>query len=141
MQIIEIKTLIDITNTRVARPNQGTSLEHDQYRNFVTVKQCAELRSNISYDFLPEMQIVDVKDLGFGSKYKGRHAVWTFRFSPERTGVYTKSNDEIGCLYDDIQGVPVIEKLTETINIEKAIFELIDSSSKNTIIKAIKGTI
>ena len=141
MQIIEIKTLIDITNTKVARPNQGTSLEHDQYRNFVTLKQCAEIRSNISYDFLPEMQLIDVKDLGFGSKYKGKHAVWTFRFSPERTGVYANSNDEIGCLYEDVQGVPVVEKLTETINIEKAIFELIDSFSKNTIIKAIKGTI
>ena len=141
MQIIEIKTLIDITNTKVARPNQGTSLEHDQYRNFVTVKQCAEIRSNISYDFLPEMQLIDVKDLGFGSKYKGKHAVWTFRFSPERSGVYANDNNEIGCLYEDVQGVPVVEKLTETINIEKAIFELIDSSSKNTIIKAIKGTI
>jgi hypothetical protein len=141
MQTIEIKTLVDITNTNVARPNQGTQLAHDQYRNFVTLKQCAEIRSNILYDFSPEMQIVDVKDLGFGSKYKGKHAVWTFRFNPERTNVYVNERDEIGGLLDDVQGVPVIEKLTETINIEKAIFELIDASSKNTVIKAIKGTI
>lgn len=141
MQTIEIKTLVDITNTKVARPNQGTTLEHDQHRNFVTVKQCAEIRSNILFDFSPEMQIVDVKDMGFGSKYKGKHAVWTFRFSPERSGVYASDTDDIGCLIEDVQGVPVVEKLTETINIEKAIFELIDSSSKNTIIKAIKGTI
>jgi len=141
MQIIEIKTLVDITNTNVARPNQGSALAHDQYRNFVTLKQCAELRSNISYDFSPELQIIDIKDLGFGSKFKGKHAVWTFRFNPERSGVYVNEQHEIGCLYEDMQGVPVVEKLTETINIEKAIFELIDSSSKNTIIKAIKGTI
>ena len=141
MQTIEIKTLVDITNTNVARPNQGTQLEHDQYRNFVTLKQCAEIRSNILYDFSPEMQVVDVKDLGFGSKYKGKHAVWTFRFNPERTNVYVNDRDEIGGLLDDVQGVPVVEKLSETINIEKAIFELIDASSKNTIIKAIKGTI
>lgn len=141
MQTIEIKTLVDITNTKVSRPNQGTPLQHDQYRNFVTMKQCAEIRSNILYDFSPEMQIVDVKDLGFGSKYKGKHAVWTFRFSPEREGVYNNDTNEIGCLNEDMHGVPVVEKLTETINIEKAIFDLIDSSSKNTIIKAIKGTI
>ena len=141
MQTIEIKTLVDITNTNVARPNQGTQLEHDQYRNFVTLKQCAEIRSNILYDFSPEMQVVDVKDLGFGSKYKGKHAVWTFRFNPERTNVYVNDRDEIGGLLDDVQGVPVVEKLSETINIEKAIFELIDASSKNTVIKAIKGTI
>ena len=141
MQTIEIKTLIDITNTRVSRPNQGTQLEMDQNRNFTTLKQCTELRSIISYDFSPELQVIDVKDLGFGSKYKGKHAVWTFRFSPDRTGAYAKDNNDIGCLIEDIQGVPFIEKLTETINIEKAIFELIDASSKNTVIKAIKGTI
>ena len=141
MQTIEIKTLVDITNTKVARPNQGTPLQHDQYRNFVTMKQCAEIRSNILFDFSPEMEVVDVKDLGFGSKYKGKHAVWTFRFSPERAGVYANDTDDIGCLHEDVHGVPVVEKLTETINIEKAIFELIDSTSKNTIIKAIKGTI
>ena len=141
MQTIEIKTLIDITNTNVSRPNQGTKLEMDQHRNFTTLKQCAELRSIITYDFSPELQVIDVKDLGFGSKYKGKHAVWTFRFNPERTNVYVNDRDEIGGLLDDVQGVPVVEKLTETINIEKAIFELIDSSSKNTVIKAIKGTI
>jgi hypothetical protein len=140
MQLIEIKTLVDITNTKVSRPNQGTQLEIDQHRNFTTLKQCAELRSIISYDFSPEMQVIDVKDHGFGSKYKGKHAVWTFRFSPDRSGAYAKGDNDIGCLLEDVHGVPVIEKLTETINIEKAIFELIDSTSKNTIIKAIKGT-
>lgn len=141
MQTIEIKTLIDITNTNVSRPNQGTQLEMDQHRNFTTLKQCAELRSIISYDFSPELQVIDVKDLGFGSKYKGKHAVWTFRFSPDRSGAYANDDNDIGCLLEDVHGVPVVEKLTETINIEKAIFELIDSSSKNTVIKAIKGTI
>jgi len=140
MQTIEIKTLIDITDTKVSRPNQGTQLELDQYRNFVTLKQCIEIRSIISYDFSPEMQVVDIKDLGFGSKYKGKHAVWTFRFNPDRTDVYSDGISPVGSLYGDIEGVPVIKKLTETINIEKAIFELIDASSKNTVIKAIKGT-
>jgi hypothetical protein len=141
MQLIEIKTLVDITNTKVSRPNQGTQLEIDQHRNFTTLKQCAELRSIISYDFSPDKEVVDVKDQGFGSKYKGKHAVWTFRFSPDRSGAYANDDDDIGCLLEDVHGVPVVEKLTETINIEKAIFELIDASSKNTVIKAIKGTI
>jgi hypothetical protein len=67
--------------------------------------------------------------------------VWTFRFSPDRSGAYANDDNDIGCLLEDVHGVPVVEKLTETINIEKAIFELIDASSKNTVIKAIKGTI
>jgi hypothetical protein len=141
MQTIEIKTLIDITETKVSRPNQGSALAHDQHRNFTTLKQCIEIRSNISYDFSPNMEIVDVKELGFGSKFKGKHAVWTFRFNPDRSGVYSDGSNEIGELFNDVHEVPVIEKLTETINIEKAIFDLIDSLSKNTIIKAIKGNI
>ena len=141
MQTIEIKTLIDITETKVVRPNQGTPKEHDQHRNFVTLKQCVEIRSNITYDFIPTMEVVDVKDMGFGSQYKGKHAVWTFRFRPDLTGVYSDGRNEIGCLLEDVHGVPVIEKLTETINIEKAIFDIIDSLSKNTLIKAIKGNI
>jgi hypothetical protein len=141
MQIIEIKTLIDITDTKVIRISQGTQLQHDQCRNFTTLKQCVEIRSIISYDTSPTMEVVDVKDMGFGSKHKGKQAVWTWRFSPDRTGVYTDNVTEVGGLIEDVNGVPVIQKLTETINIDKAIFELKDSSAKNTIIKALQGTI
>ena len=140
MQTIEIKTLIDITDTKVVRLNQGTQLEHDQNRNFVTLKQCVEIRSIISYDRGPSVEVVDVKDMGFGSKYKGKHAVWTFRFTPDRSGVYYNNGSDIGSLIDDVDGVPVIQKLKETINIEKAIFELKDLSTTNTIIKALQGT-
>jgi hypothetical protein len=140
MQTIEIKTLIDITDTKVVRLNQGTQFEHDQYRNFVTLKQCVEIRSIISYDNSPTMELVDVKDMGFGSKYKGKHAVWTFRFIPDRSGVYFSDGNDIGSLIGDVDGVPVIQKLKETINIEKAIFELTDSATTNTIIKALQGT-
>jgi hypothetical protein len=141
MQIIEIKTLIDITDTKVVRLNQGTQLEHDQYRNFVTLKQCVEIRSIISYDTGPILEVSDIKDMGFGTKYKGKHAVWTFRFSPDRSGVYVSDNDELGSLIEDVNGVPIIQKLSETINIEQAIFELHNPLTKNTIIKALPAAI
>jgi hypothetical protein len=141
MQTIEIKTLIDVTETKVVRPNQGTPRAHDQHRNFVTLKQCVEIRSNITYDFIPTVEVVDVKDMGFGSQYKGKHAVWTFRFRPDLSGVYSDGKTEIGALLEDVHGVPVIEKLTETINIDKAIFDLTNNLSKNTIIKTLVGNI
>ena len=141
MQIIEIKTLIDITDTKVIRLNQGTQLEHDQCRNFTTLKQCVEIRSIISYDVGSVVEIIDIKDMGFGTKYKGKNAVWTFRFNPDRSGVYAENGSEVGSLIDDVNGVPVIQKLKETINIEKAIFELKDIATKNTIIKALQGNI
>jgi hypothetical protein len=140
METIEIQTLIDITNTKIIRPSQGTQFEHDQYRNFTTLKQCVEIRSIISYDGDPRMDLMDVKGMGFGSDYKGKHAVWTWRFHPDRSGVYIHNGDELGALYEDISGVPVIQKLKETINIDTTIFELKNPATKNTIIKALKGT-
>ena len=140
MQTIEIQTLIDITNTKVSRPNQGSKLEHDQCRNFITLKQCVEIRSIISYDSSPTVEEIELKDLKFGSKYKGKHAVWTWRFSPDRTGVYNEQGDEVGALLEDINQIPIIKKLQETINIDKAIFDVKDPVYKNTIIKAIQGT-
>ncbi len=141
MLIIEINTLIDITNSRTNRFPRVTPLEQNQQRNFVTLKQCVELRSNISYETDPTYETKDIKNMGFGTQHKGKHIVWTFRFSPDRPGVYSDDINEIGCLIDDIHGVPVIENLKESINIGKAIFDLKDPVAKNTIIKAIKGTI
>lgn len=141
MQVIEIQTLIDITNTKVNRPRTGLELQHDQFKNFSTLKQCIELRSNITYETSPTVELKELKDQGFGTNFKGKHQVWTFRFSPERSGVYEENFNEIGALLGDVQGVPVIQKLTETINMDKAIFELKDPKTKNTIIKAISGTI
>jgi hypothetical protein len=139
MQTIEIQTLVDITDTKVARPNQGTALQHDQFRNFTTLRQCVEIRSIISYDASPSVENVDIKDMGFGSKFKGKHQVWTFRFYPDRTGAYIEGRDEVGALINDVNGVPVIQKLTETINMDTAMFEVKDAATKNTIIKAIQG--
>lgn len=141
MQFIEIKTLVDITDTKVNRPRPGLQLEHDQYKNFTTLKQCLEIRSNIMFDTSPSVETVDVKDMGFGSKYKGKHQVWTFRFTPERSGAYVEGNDEIGALIEDVHSVPFIQNLKETINIDMAIFDLKDPAAKNTIIKAISGII
>jgi hypothetical protein len=93
------------------------------------------------YDTSPSSEVSDVKGMGFGSNYKGKHTVWTFRFTPDRTGAYVGETNDIGALLNDVDQVPVIQKLTETINMDKAIFELKDLATKNTIIKALQGTI
>lgn len=136
MEVIEIKTLIDITNTRVTRLSQGSQLELDQNRNFITLSQCIELRSIVHYDSAPTVEKVDIKSLNFGSQYKGKHLVWTFNFQPDRDGVYTDSlGNKTGLLIEDLHQVPVVKKLSETINIMKAIFDLKDEQFKNTILK------
>ena len=141
MQTIEIKTLIDITNTKVIRPNQGTQQALDQQRNFITLNQCVELRSIISYEQAPIAESVDIKSLGFGTNYKGKQKVWTFKFSPDRDNAYFDGHSNtVGTLIEDLHEVPVIKNLTETVNIDKAIFDLKDPLLKNTTITATPGT-
>jgi len=142
MGLIEIKTLIDITQTKVSRPNQGSQLELDQNRNFITLLQCVEIRSIVGYESSPSVEEVAIKDMGFGTEYKGKHKVWTFTFTPDREGVYTdQEGNALAYLVTDINGVPIIKNLTETINIDKAMFECKDITTKNTLIKAHQGTI
>jgi hypothetical protein len=140
MELIQIKTLVDITNTRVTRPNQGTQLALDQNKNFITLMQCIEIRSIVTYDMPPTVETVDVKGMGFGSEYKGKHKVWTFTIRTDRDGVYIDpEGNPVGKLVSDLNNVPVIKSLTETINIDRAIFECADALSKNTIITALLG--
>jgi len=142
MEIIEIQTLVDITNTRAIRLNQGSQLEVDQNKNFITLMQCIELRSIVSYDTRPTNEKTDLKSLKFGSAYKGKQLVWTFRFAPDRLGAYDDgTGNKVSNLINDLHQVPIIKNLTETINIDKAIFDCEDSQYKNTIITALQGTI
>jgi len=137
MEIIELKTLIDITKPNVHRPGQGTPLEQNQYKNWITLQQCIGLRSIISYDNIPSVEEVDIKGLGFGSKHKGKHKVWSFVFFPDRSGAYDDgSGNSISLLLKDLHQVPIIEKLTETINNSRAVFDLEDLQHKNIIITA-----
>lgn len=139
MEIIELKTLVDITKpTNIHRPNQGSELEQNQFKNWVTLQQCIGLRSIIDYDYPPTVEKIDLKSLGFGSKYKGEHNVWTFTFRPDRSLAYDDGEgNSIGLLLKDLHQVPVIKKLNETINMTKEVFNIEDPQYKNTIIKAL----
>jgi hypothetical protein len=103
--------------------------------------QCIEIRSVVVYDQPPTKEIQNIKSMGFGSEHKGSHAVWTFKIVPDRAGVYANDLGPAGALVEDIDSVPIIKNLTETINIIKAIFDCKDPVAKNTIIKAHKGII
>jgi hypothetical protein len=137
MENIEIKTLVDITNTEVRRNNQGSPIEANQYKNWITLKQCVELRSLIDYDHNPTVETVDVTGMGFGSEFKGKHQVWTFKFRPDRAGAFSLDDEPTGLLSESLHQVPVIKNLTETINTDRAVFDLKDKKFKNTTIKII----
>jgi hypothetical protein len=132
MNIVEIKTLIDITNSGVERAHQGSQLELNQNRNWTTLSQCIGIRSIIEYYNSPTVETVDVKGLGFGANFKGKHQVWTFRFETDRPEVF---GVDCELLIEDMDQVPVIKKLTESVNIDMAVFDTKSPALKNTIIR------
>lgn len=140
MEVIELKTLVDITNTNVRRASQGTEQELEQYKNWITLNQCIELRSVMTFDGNPTVETVDLKGLGFGTEYKGQHKVWTWRFYPDRANIFATENSPLALLIEDLDQVPVIRNLTETINILRPVFELTDKKLINTKLKIISGT-
>jgi hypothetical protein len=139
METIEIKTLIDISNTEVRRPNQGTQKQYDQYRNWITLNQCIEMRSIITYDTNPISEIADIKGLGFGKEYKGKHRIWTWKFSPDRTTAFSDETGGVQLLLNDLDQVPIIKNLLETINIGTTVFDLKNENFKNTVLKILSG--
>ena len=136
MEVIEIQTLIDVTNTNVRRINQGTQLELDQFRNWSTLLQCIGLRAIIQYNHSPQINKIKIDGMGFGSAYKGIHNVWTFKFSPDVPGTFSDKSGSIGLLIEDLDMVPMILNLTETINTKQSVFSLCDATYKNTVVKA-----
>ena len=137
MEVIEIKTLIDVTNTNIRRANQGTTLQHNQFRNWTTLLQCIGLRSIIEYDRDPTVEEININGLGFGTQYKGVHRVWTFYFRPDRTDAFSEHNNPVALLNHDLDKIPMITNLSETINVKQSVFELTDVSLKNTIVKSL----
>lgn len=141
METIEIRTLVDITCTNVKRANQGSALEFEQYKNWTTLNQCIELRSIITYSIKPTVENIDIQNLGFGSKFKGKHRVWTWQFYPDRDNMFQTDKDPIGLLKQDVDQVPVIKNLSETINIDRAVFDSSNISTKNILFRLITGNV
>lgn len=138
MYSIKIITLIDISRPRVSRPGQGTELEQNQYKNWVTLLQCVGLRSNIEYDNDPQLVQQNISQLGFGKKYSGLHKTWIFTFRPDRNEAYMdESGNLIGLLISDLHQVPIVKNLTETINISKAVLDLNSLQTCNTIVHTV----
>ena len=75
--MLKVYTLIDITETKSYR-SADQKLNHQQ-ANFMTFLQTLMLTMNFFYDKAPTLIECDekkLKELGFGSDYKGSHNVW-----------------------------------------------------------------
>lgn len=106
-----IKTLVDITNTNAKRENK---FEYQQQQNYLTLLQTISLRSNPI--IIEEPQITNTntnKEFGI----KGKHNVWTMVFDFEAADSHS-----VEMLIQDLDLVPVISKLNETIDLSPSAF-------------------
>lgn len=110
----EIKTLVDVTETN-ARKGEDP-LRTDQMANFNTLYNTIGLRTNPT-NFVVSVEKINVKGLGFGSKHKGEHNVWTIEFDVE-----ADESTNVDLMMNDFDMVPIISGLTETAKLEKDLF-------------------
>ncbi len=135
MQEFTVHTLIDITESGKRRKEPGFELEYQQQQNFIMMLQTIGMRVNPHYNAGPKFKTVDVESLGFGTEYQGAHTVWTFNFYIEFDSGFTDNQgNKTGLLVDDLNFVPVICNLKETIKPKLCVFDTKSSQHRNTVI-------
>lgn len=118
-----VKTLVDITETNARKSDDPYG--YRQQQNWMSFLQTASLRVNI----YPVSQSVNKESAAkFGSKYKGKHNVWTVDFNIEYEGGL-----ELDMLVDDFDLVPIITGLDETAEINNNVFRTKDSEYMNIL--------
>lgn len=116
MQTYEIITLVDITRSNASRSETDPILKGQQ-ANFNTLIQSIGMRSNVTWkqDPVSKDQLLPIEGRG-----KIKH--WRWQFECERDDVFNDGKDPVGLLIDDLNGVPIIELLTEVYDLTPPAF-------------------
>jgi hypothetical protein len=120
--IIRCHTLFDITSTGILNrktpiniaPEKLSEWEQDRNRqtNFDTIVQVVSLRTqpeDITKAIKSEVNFSSDTKFGFLFDQEENQPVWSFDFTIYYAGVYNDGIDELGALYQDCNGVPMIK--------------------------------
>lgn len=121
---IKCTTLFDITKTGVNPRRRDINMIDDelfelqcgQQSNFETLLQIINLRSqpeDITDPILGKTKL-DKKSI-WGKEYSSSRSIptWSFEFSIAHTSAFKDNENELGLLFLDSEGVPMIKGLTE----------------------------
>jgi len=153
--VVSCFTLIDITKTGVVsnyKPNALAFIDdadqevdneaswnrsRNQQRNFETIIQTIGLRSQLMFIGTPVTVEIDLADLNFGKEFSGLQKVWNFDFAVEHVDVFTRGDNQLILLEEDLNLVPCILRLTETVNIKNPIYQTL-GSNKNIYVEILQ---
>jgi len=130
---MKVYSLIDITQTNQRRNNSSDQTAIGQQANWMTFMQTMMLRINVVCETpnVVERTQAELKELGFGSTYTGKHKVWEVDCKTDEYQYFPP----IESLEEDFNFVPVIGHLNETIKINNNVFR-ITPEARNIIFKA-----
>jgi hypothetical protein len=117
MQLFKLVSVVDITRSRPSR-SETDHLKLGQQANFNSLIQAIGIRSNVEWDRDPECCTGRMPDA-----IEGAATHWVWEFSVERDFVFRLDDDPVGLLLDDLQGVPVINRLNNSVDIAPSIFQ------------------
>ncbi len=137
MKEFTVHTLVDITETGQKRKEPGRELEYNQQQNFTMLMQTIGMRVNPHYNASPRSREDNVDRYGFGTEFEGTQRVWTFKFNIEyEDGFKDSEGNSAGLLIEDLNFVPMIVSLDETVSIEPAMMDTKSIRYKNTVVFA-----
>lgn len=113
----KIITLVDITRANPDR-KESSQLKLGQQANFNSLVQAIELRANITWDADPKQH-----SGALPLPLVGKAMHWSWEFDVEREDVFLRDSDPTALVKEDLQGVPVINQLNNSVDIHPSAFQ------------------
>ena len=111
----QIITVVDITRTNPTR-TETDPVTLGQQANFNSLVQAIGMRSNVTWIRDPELHNGRLP-IGPG---KATHWIW--QFDAEREDVFLNQGNDVALLVNDLDGVPVVDQLNNTVELTPAVF-------------------
>ena len=112
----KIITVVDVTRTNPAR-EETDRIVLGQQANFNSLIQAIGMRSNITWIRDPQQH---TGRLPIGP---GKATYWIWEFDAEREDVFLDQDDPVALLVNDLDGVPIVDHLNNTVELTPAVFK------------------
>lgn len=117
MERYKVISLVDITRSGASRYDTD-KIKIGQQSNFNSLVQAIGIRANIEWNQDPKRL-----DGRFPDPIEGAGMYWIWEFTTERNQVFLKDDDPVGLLMDDLNNVPIISNLENTVEFSHSAFK------------------